>query len=302
MQIAVHVLAYNVNRFIRPVLANMAPFVDKIYVAHPGRPWNYVEEARNAKFNPTRKEDISSVGQEHKVEIIEGDWPTEESMRNACFDQAKADGFDWLLIQDADEFYTEQSWAQIRACLQRGVAQDHLVTTWYNFWKSSQYVLMSSTGAIKQTNAGFAVRCRPDIKFVRKRTTNASNSMVIDCPCHHYGYVMSDAEMFEKLSTWGHARDFKAAQWFRYKWMNWRESSQYLHPTHPREWRRAIRFPLQQPDFAEQFSLPIKSAQTISAADAIGEVWFNASINARYVARHGKQAALSVIEATKFRK
>jgi hypothetical protein len=30
MQIAVHVLAYNVSRFIKPVLANMAPFVHKI--------------------------------------------------------------------------------------------------------------------------------------------------------------------------------------------------------------------------------------------------------------------------------
>jgi hypothetical protein len=276
--------------------------VDKIYVAYPGRPWNYVEEARNSKTNPTRREDILKAAENHNVEIVEGDWQNEESMRNACFDLAKADGFDWLLIQDADEFYPEQSWVQIRRYLQQAIAQHHLVTTWYNFWKSSQYVLVSSSGAIKQTNAGFAVRCKPDIKFVKKRLTNASNSMVIDCPCHHYGYVMSDAEMLEKVSTWGHARDFNASQWFRYKWTNWRESSKYLHPTNPREWLRAIRFPLQQPDFAEEFSLPINSVQSISVEDAIGEAWFSARINARYVARRGKRAALSIIEATRLRK
>ena len=38
MKIAAHVLAYNVNRFLKPVLENLEPHVDKIYIAHSERP------------------------------------------------------------------------------------------------------------------------------------------------------------------------------------------------------------------------------------------------------------------------
>jgi hypothetical protein len=159
-------------------------------------------------------------------------------------------------------------------------------------------VLTDSFGAIKQTNAGFAVRCEPNIKFVQKRLTNASNSYVLDCPCYHYGYVMSDVDMLEKLATWGHARDFNVERWFRYKWVNWRESTRYLHPTHPREWMRAIRFPLQQPDFAERFALSVRSTE-VSVRDVVGEAWFNARIGVRHRVKAGKRTVLSVLRPGK---
>lgn len=276
MQIAVHMMAYNVNRFIQPVLRNVEPFVDKIYVAHSTRPYNYAPGARETKVNPTTLEEILAAGIGSKLEIIEGAWLDEESMRNACLDRAKAEGFDWLITQDADEFYQEKSWQRIRDILVRSINEEHYITTWYNFWKSSHYVLMDARGGIKQTNAGFAIRCRPDLKFASKRLTNAASSRVIDYPCYHYGYVMNDAEMLEKISTWGHTQDFNTERWFLNKWINWNESTRNLHPTDPMGWRQAIRFPLEQPDFAEQFALPVSPKNSLSLDERAGDCLYNA--------------------------
>jgi hypothetical protein len=197
-------------------------------------------------------------------------------MRNACFDRAKAEGFDWLITQDADEFYQEKSWQRIRDILLRSTSEEHFSTTWYNFWKSSHYVLLGADGAIKQTNAGFAIRCRPNLKFTRQRLTNAAYSRVIDCPCYHYGYVLNDVEMLEKISTWSHAHEFNINRWFRHKWLNWNEGTRNLHPTDPAGWRQAIRFPLEQPDFAEQFALTVSPKNNLSLGELAGDCIFNA--------------------------
>jgi hypothetical protein len=103
MQISAHILAYDVTRTLRAVLENISPHVQKIYVAHPPRPWGYVEHSRSTKVNPTTFADIMEATKGLNVEVIQGDWETEEESRNACMKRAKEDGFDWLLTQDADE-------------------------------------------------------------------------------------------------------------------------------------------------------------------------------------------------------
>ncbi len=47
MKIAAHVLAYNVTRFLKPVLENIEPHVDKIYIAHAELPFGYIKIPAN---------------------------------------------------------------------------------------------------------------------------------------------------------------------------------------------------------------------------------------------------------------
>ncbi len=172
-------------------------------------------------------------------------------------EKARADGFDWFIIQDADEFYSEASWKKIKNILQNNKTDDHFTTTWYNFWKSSRFVLVNMNGSMKGTNAGFAVRCSSKLKFADRRICDTNITRVIDCPCYHYSYVMSDQEMREKIATWSHAHQVFSTSWFKYKWLNWTESTRWLNPVFPIADERAISFPLEQPDFAEQFAMPI---------------------------------------------
>ena len=291
MKIAAPVLAYNVSRFIKPVLENMAPYVDKIYVAYSEKPFGYSAHSRSAKINPTSIDEIKRVDLGGKVEIIEGDWLTEEDARNACLSRAKFDGFDWLLIQDADEFYTDNAWDQILSALKIAPTKDHFTTTWYNFWKSPEYVLVGGNGSIKQTNAGFAIRCKKELNFTKNRTTNAISTKILDAVCFHYGYALTDIEVLEKIKTWGHSAEFNTDLWYQIKWLDWTEDTKNLHPTYPGIWRQAIRFPLEQPKFSEQFSLEINYKNS-EMAYRLKNIIYDAKFNIRDKARLLKRTFL----------
>ena len=258
MKIAAHVLGYNVTRFLKPVLENLEPHVDKIYIAHAELPFGYIEKSRETNRNPTKIEDIKAASSSNKIEIISGDWKTEDAMRNCCLEKARADGFDWFIIQDADEFYTDSSWKEIKRILHQNKTDDHFITTWYCFWKSSHYVLSDMNGSIKSVNAGFALRCKSNLKFIGRRVCNYSYKKIIDTPCHHYSFVMTNEEMSEKIATWSHAHQLFSKSWYKCKWLNWTESTKWLNPIVPTMDVRAIRFPMEQPDFAEQFALPME--------------------------------------------
>ena len=285
MLIASHILAYNVSSTLRAALENMAPHVDKIFIAYPSRPWNYVPHSRQSKTNPTSLAEVHQAAAGLKVEILEGDWSTDEESRNACLERAKGEGFDWFLTQDADEFYTESGWAMIREKLLRSTHEEYFVTTWYNFWKSAQFVVVNAAGDLKDTNAGFALRCKDHLRFVRSRQPNSGRRLVMDCPCYHYGYVRTDAEISEKIETWTHAKDFDAERWYRLKWLGWTERTINLHPIAPWTWKRAIRFPLEQPPFSLQFNLDYTSGARRTLGALIGNAAFDVSVSCLQRAR-----------------
>lgn len=286
-KLACHILAYNVDLFIEHTLRNCAPHVSKIYVMYPGRPWGYRPEAREARTNPTSKAFVQKAIEKVKrelpkppeFEIIEGDWELDEDTRNAALDKARSEGFDWLLIQDADEFYTKSAWEMLLRKLAVTPA-DCIRTSWYIFWKSPQTVIEHHHGSIKDNNVGFALRCAEGIRFERSRTPNTNNVELVDASCYHYAYVMSDEAMFEKITSWGHSHQFNPTRWYRRKWQRWTLSSRNLHPVHPKMWRRVVRFPNEQPDFAENFPFTADLDATPTAAETLGAAIENISIAA----------------------
>jgi hypothetical protein len=262
MLIAAHMLGYGVNRFLPDCVTHVLPYVDKLFIGYSAKPFTYNDRAREAGLNPTPRESFAALADDGKLEIVDGEWATEEEARNACLDAARRQGFDWLLVIDADEFYTEQAWEQLLGVLRGSAQHDLIITTWYNFFKSSAYVIVERDGTIKSTNVGFALRCLGANRFRHRRLTTASRIQVVDCPCYHYGYVMSDAEMYQKISTWSHAADFNRERWYRLKWLNWTLNTKNLHPVVPTAWRKAVCFPLPQPDFAHKYRLEIPEMTT----------------------------------------
>lgn len=282
MRIAAHILAYNVSRFLPHVLDNVCPHVDKVFVAYPTRPFSYSKSSRFSKRNPTDIKEIYSATWNHKIEIVQGDWDREENTRNACLNKARSEEFEFLITQDADEFYTEESWDQIISFLTKAPREvDAIKSTWYNFWKSPQYIISDVHGSIKDVNANFALRCRPGNYFQNARAPNVQRSVVVDVPCYHYGWALSDDEMREKLSTWTHTNDFNTARWFRHKWINWRESTRYLNPQHPLGWYKAVRFPCTQPSFARHFDLDVSPNMVITPFEYIREFAYDSAVLAR---------------------
>ena len=254
-RIALQVIAFNVDTWINQMLVNASPHVDKIFLAYPDRPWNYNPEARLSLRNPTDLESISFHDLPCDVEVVRGDWERDEDTRNALLVRARIQGYEWMVIQDADEFYTEKSWHRLKSLMMNDEESDLLITPWFNFWKNPQYVISDINGSFKSLNEGFAIRAaKPDVRFTYSRTSNCKSRTVVDEPCYHYGYVVSDLKMRLKVKSWTHANDsLNISIWYRYKWVKWNESVRFLHPGNPTVWDRAIRFPLSQPSFAVEF-------------------------------------------------
>ena len=301
MQVACHILAYNVDLFIDHVLQNCASHVDKIYITYSARPWGYTPSSRETHTNPTTlvrvKTAIMRLRQETgcnvPIEIIEGDWLTEEDTRNTVLHKAHFEGFDWLIIQDADEFYTEASWQMLLRTLLSNPSADCIRTSWYLFWKSSQLVIQHWSGSIKDNNVGFALRCLDTVQFVRARWPNAENVRLVDASCFHYGYVMSDVQMREKVTTWGHSHEFNAEAWLRTKWDNWTVSTKNLNPRHPWLWQRAIRFPNEQPPFAAHFDLPVDLDRVPRGRDDLRNAVWDMRANGWRVLKNTKRLLLN---------
>ena len=256
-KIALQVIAFNVDTWINKMLRNAAPFVDKIYLAYPSRPWGYSRISRQSLEKPTQLANIDTKGLSCDIEIIKGDWYYDEDTRNDLLDRARSDGFDWMIIQDADEFYTEMSWVRIKNFLKEANAHgaDLVITPWINFWKTPEFVIENHCGSIKSLNEGMAIRCsKNDIKFIYSRSSNAKKRIVLDEACYHYGYVMPDKNMLLKIKTWAHTNEISNLNiWYKLKWLYWHESSVNLHPSSPHHWKKAIRYPLPQPEFYLDF-------------------------------------------------
>ena len=256
-RIALQVIAFNVSPWINAMLRNAAPHVDKIYIAYPPRPWAYSEYARANLKNPTALDEIRLEDLGCTIEVVHGDWEYDEDTRNHLLGLARTEGFEWMIIQDADEFYSPESWSRATTLMRSEQLEDTelLITPWFNFWKTPEYVIENHCGGIKSLNEGFAIRCSdPLLRFTFSRTSNAKKRRVIDEPCYHYGYVMSDQQMGLKIQTWAHTKEIAdMKQWYRLKWQYWNESTRYLHPGSPIHWSRAIRFPHPQPDFYWEF-------------------------------------------------
>jgi hypothetical protein len=270
MRLASHMLAYNVDQFLPDVVDNAAAHVERLFVALPKRPWAYNPAMRERERNKTTIDSFRSARFFDRIEFIEGDWETEEAMRNSCLDRAREQGFDWLITQDADEFYTQQSWRQIVNYLS-SVSPDvsAVRTTWYNFWKSAQYILIYDNGSLKDVNANFALRCRSDVRFLHARGPTRAVTTILDASCFHFGWVLSDKDMELKIQTWKHTTEFNPGTWFNLKWRGWTERSRYLNPVHPTFWDRAVRTPFELPDFAQKYAPSVDGQLTPSFGNGV---------------------------------
>lgn len=242
MKIASHVLLYNQDKWILQNIENAAPYVDKIYIAWSDFSWTYNKNARKDFKNKTSLEILKKSKYFDKIEIIKGLWDTEEAQRNACVDKAKADGMDYLLIHDADEFYTYQDFEKMVKTIKENPNFDYYRTGWISFWKNFNNIIVKSDGQKILGYPEIALNLKRDVKFQRCRRLNGDKVYVMDVLCYHASYILSDNECWEKINTWGHSHQFDTKKWFDTKWKKWDKNSRDLHPITPSDWHKTEDF------------------------------------------------------------
>jgi len=280
---------YDCDRFILPAIENCAPFVEKIYIARSDMPWSYDPAARDRFRNRTSAEILLESPHFKKIELVEGDWPTEEAQRNSCLERARAAGFDYMIIQDADEFYTREAYAENLRGIAENPGYDYYTAPFLGFWKSLKYVLIGAGGSNVTGRPPFAVDCRREVSFTRARLPQPRKSFDLSGECYHLSFVLSDDEVRGKLGTWAHAHQFDRERWFLRKWLGWNPVyTRNLHPTNPKVWRRAEEFHGAMPPETATLDVPL-AAPRFSAASLVWEQYHKVFLAALDSARAVKR-------------
>jgi uncharacterized protein (UPF0335 family) len=239
---ALHVLMWNCDKFILRMIENCGPYVEKIYVAYSTNVWSYNPKAKNIFHNSTKKNILENSKYFEKIEIIEGEWETEVEQRNACLQKAKDEGFDFLIIHDADEFYKNADYQNNFKEIIQNPDFDIYQMPWCTFWKSLEYIIETKSGEFIDGYQNFAINCKKDILFNRARGTNAKSVFKLSGVCFHLSYVNSDDEIYSKINTWGHSSEFNREKWFKNKWLKWNENTKDLHPLLRGLWVKAVKY------------------------------------------------------------
>ena len=256
MKFATHIVLFGQDKWIMRNIENAYPHVDRIYIAYSEKPWSYNPTARNVYKNSFDLNIIKQSEYIDKITIIEGDWITEEAQRNACVDKAKADGMDYLMIHDADEFYFHDDFELMKIFIINNPSYDVYTCGWISFWKTFKYITVSQTFNKIIGNPQIFINIKRNIGFQRKRCPNSNHIINIpDVICYHASYVLTDAELQEKLKTWGHHNDFNVDAWYNNIWLKWTPDMINMHPVNPPAWYKAIEFNEELPEVLKDFKI-----------------------------------------------
>lgn len=192
--------------------------------------WNY----GNSIVEEYDDEFITHLKNTYNVIPIFGHWDTEEQMRNDALVRATDDGFDIMFIQDADEFIYSGSYVELKG----HDGYDVGFVPWVTHWKKWGNVLINSSGNVDVGYPQFLVNLNSGVRFRDKRNLQSGfleKRIDLKYKIQHGSYVLTDRQVKEKISNWGHSNDFDTERWYNDVWMN--ETSENLHPVNPSAWK-----------------------------------------------------------------
>jgi hypothetical protein len=242
IKIATHQCIFNQNKWLLKNIENAYPFVDKIYLSYSKLPWNYNNNARDIYVNDTDLKIIENSKFFDKIEIINGDWLDETSQRNSCVEKAMNDGFDYLIIQDTDEFYLDSDYSKMIEFIQNNQEHDVYKCAWLSFWKTTEWVVVNEQMEQIIGYPQIAINLKRNIIFRDRRNPNSDNGIIIpDITCYHLSFVLDDNECLTKLKTWGHSHEFDVDLWYEKNWVNWTPDIMNFHPINPPAWHKVVK-------------------------------------------------------------
>jgi len=291
-------LYFNAERTILRCIENTAEYVDIVYIAYSEWPWSrYNTEARTQYRNNSDIKLLQQSKYIHKIKIIEGIWETDEDQRNAVLNAAKSDGIDYLIVQDADEFYFPDEFEKNINGIRQQPHFPYYYNPWINFWKNLEYVtlerhnIIGTEFSIYSKSANFAMNLRDykDIHFTYSRQPNypMESALKLDGVCYHLSYVYTDEDVRMKIKTWGHSQQVRQ-KWYYYKWLAWTPDSRYINPMMGPVWEKAVRFDGRLPKELENFPIPDHQHIQLSKKEKLMELFYDTNQLRIYVVHHLK--------------
>jgi glycosyltransferase involved in cell wall biosynthesis len=169
-----------------------------------------------------------------RIEIVEGNWQSENETRNAGMDLLS--DCDYILMVDSDEILLDEDLQRLRVLCETDKPQVIGVRL-HTYWKTPDYRIQPpEDGLIKMV-------LRKDVRIEGLRGVQSTVTQA-DVWCRHLSYVRTDEELREKLRLFSHADDIRP-HWYERVWKAWDSDQDLedLHPIHPSAYKRAVYAP-----------------------------------------------------------
>ena len=125
---------------------------------------------------------------------------------------------DYLLVHDADEFYTHADFEKLLKEIEANPNYDYYTTPWISFWKSFDYCIEARE--LPAPIAGYPEVAlnlnHKNVRFKKCRIPQGNNHKRLTPICHHASFVLDDKDVLRKIKTWGHAHQVKKL-WYKEK-------------------------------------------------------------------------------------
>jgi glycosyltransferase involved in cell wall biosynthesis len=224
---AILTICLNEADIIRSCINNWKGKVDKHLVLLSTLPWN---------GSPVEADETYRIAKEAGAEVIMRYWEDEAEQRN--WGLAYLYKYDYVLIVDPDELYTEESQIILLNRLNDPLdyvnrvkkplpafACEEMVT----YWKTTDYILDP-----KDSHLPIIAIDPKQVRFTEKRACRMKaegSGFVSSCEpisgviTHHMSWVKTDSKVKEKIEAYAHAHDFNTDYWFENVWKKWTPDS-----------------------------------------------------------------------------
>lgn len=223
-RIAVCTVAFEEERFITGCIKQFRGLVDAHIVLHSSISWAGVECQDRTK----------ELAEEAGATVVSMAWDTEAEQRN--FGQSILSEFDWILVVDADERYTQEDAKKLVDFLETAEADAYGMGRVITYWRDWEHCVEP------EESPGLIVAVKPHVSFTYLRCIDSDwRHLPKDIVTHHGSYIRTDSEMHQKVTNFGHAHEIQPT-WYEDKWIAWGDDNDIrdLHPVYPEIFNRIV--------------------------------------------------------------
>lgn len=208
-------IAYNEEKLIGGLLDGISDLDNYVIISKPF----HIDS-----FEFDRTEEIA---RKKGATVIRKDFESQLDERNWGMDLLQKEGYEYVLIFDADEYYLKEDIRKMIEFIEVYKNEAFKSTTKdYIYWKNENWHFR---------HGGFTICLRADIRFaLGDRTIQSKDIKKIPewIIMHHFSYSRTDEEMKVKITT----RDFSKnvlKNWYNEVWLKWTPEMINLGPVDP---------------------------------------------------------------------
>lgn len=256
-EIAAFVSTYDEGPYLENILRWLSPRVSGVYVAESKTSFFEAQspEQRRTKqvVDVLQTEGIENIhymeleGQEHPAPDIK-----EAHERNQALERIEKDGFDWVWIVDADEFYMDDEatalWKWFFEALEKDPSLMGARCSWHTYWRSVHWRVEPPEHFHPNVIIKSSCRIHSSRHLLPEQEMKITEVPEDVCRCRHYSWAREPHEIKRKTETWTHAHQIKP-DWFERVFMQWKPGDDLrdFHPTEPEAYRSLVKCDLPIP-------------------------------------------------------